>query len=148
MKPGSKAAGIEDLVNKLKIDTTPDLTTVRTAPTTCTTDDSESSPYFGSASSAESIDTIPRSSYESVLFRTPGEKAICSFEDLGISPGSLELTFKDAEERIVQDDILNESFVEPNGEFHRCIVFLYARGFFLGNDPRGARCKDQTVSRS
>lgn len=64
---------------------------------------------------------------KSKLFQTS------SFEELGISPGSLKVTLEEAEDRILQDGILDEfpgSKDDENAEFRSCILFLYAGEFF------------------
>ena len=122
---------------KLKIDMTQDISSeyqsdtlgTVTAATTVATTDSESLPYFINAFSTDSIETA-RAAHESVLFRTPCNKAVRSFENLGISSGSVKLTLEETKVRIEQDGILDEAFVYHKDEFRCCIVFLYAMEFF------------------
>jgi hypothetical protein len=77
--------------------------------------------------------------YNSQLFGTPDNPINITFDALGISPGSGKLTLEEAEERIIDDKILEQKFANPSDKspmVHRYIFFLYAMGFFWEMDRK------------
>jgi hypothetical protein len=104
---------------------------------TATTSATSASTSFDSRSFSRNNTPVSTQS-QGAEFLTPAEiltpaercKDLEGFEDLGISPGSFEIAFSDAQKKILDDCILEESFATTRRMNIRCIYYLYGVRYY------------------